>query len=337
MARTGLNNGFYFDKEVFTDYMQEESCLNNLLIGSGVLVEDNTIAEMLGSKGNVGTMPFFLPVDGESDALNDDGETNNVPTTLQGGKQTFMATARMKAWKENTFVRYLTGVSPLHNLANNLVVPYYKNQWEKDIFAILKGVMGVSGMASHKTDVSITTGTITDANKISLTSDIDLGQKALGDRRNQFKIFICHSAIAKRLKELELTSNIVYIAPVTGEQINVTSYNGMVLLETDTGTVDASVSGYPVYHSYMLGTGAILTCNKTVHNPYDTAYDPETNGGVDKLYTKQAKVLHPNGFSLAVDNISKESPTRTELGTSANWSLVFDHKLVPIAEFVSNG
>ncbi len=49
---------------------------------------------------------------------------------------------------------------------------------------------------------------------------------------------------------------------------------------------------------------------------------------MDKFYTKQGKVLHPNGLSLAVDNIAKESPTFAELGTSANYSLKFNSKNV---------
>lgn len=40
------------------------------------------------------------------------------------------------------------------------------------------------------------------------------------------------------------------------------------------------------------------------------------------------KVLHPNGLSLAVDNIAKESPTFAELGKSANYSLKFNDKNV---------
>ena len=80
-----------------------------------------------------------------------------------------------------------------------------------------------------------------------------------------------------------------------------------------------------------------MTCPKTVHNPYDVKYDPEDSGGVEKLYTKQARVLHPNGFSLKVDNIAKESPTNTELETATNWELRINHKNVPIALIKSNG
>ena len=61
---------------------------------------------------------------------------------------------------------------------------------------------------------------------------------------------------------------------------------------------------------------------------YTTNYDPETAAGIDKFYTKQGKVLHPNGLSLAVDNIAKESPTFAELGAAENWALKFNPKNV---------
>lgn len=337
MPRTGVVNNFYFDKEVFTDYMQEQSMLNNALIASGVLVYDPKIAEMVGSKNNVGTVPFFTNIDDESDALNDNGKTDNVPTELKGKKQTFMAIARMKAWKENTYTRYLTGKSPLHNLANNLVTPYWRNQWEKDLFAIIKGVLGVEGMQTHITNIATTSGDITDANKINLTSHLDLGQKAKGDQRGKFSLFVCHSQIATNYKKLELIENRKFILPVSNMEVELPVLGNMIVLETDTGTVDTSKEGFPVYHSYMLGAGAILTADKQVFNPYDVAYDPETNGGVEKLYTKQAKVLHPNGFSMKVDNIEDESPTRAELANAANWELRLDAKAITIAEIISNG
>lgn len=345
MQKTGLNNGFYFDKEVFGDYMQEQSCLNNLIIASGIIQYDPKIEEMVGGKGNVGTIPFFLPVDGESDALNDDGVTDNTPTPITGSKQTFMAIARMKAWYENTYVRYLTGKSPLQNLANNLVVPYYTNQWEKVLLSIIKGIMGVTGMATHVTDLSAkpvtadgkTTTTVTDANKISLTTHIDVGQKALGDKRSNFSLFIAHSQVVSNYKKLELIENVKYYSDILGKEISVNRIGNMIVLETDTGTVEVGTDGIPVYHSYMLGRGAFLGAPKQVHRPYGAKYDDEEKGGVEKIYTKQAKVIHPNGFSLKVDNISKESPTNVELETSTNWELKFNHKNVPIAEIISNG
>lgn len=339
MSREGVVNNFYFDKEVFTDYMQEQSFLNNLLWTSGVLQYDPVMEEMVGSKNNVGTIPMFKSIDGEGDALNDDGKTDNKPTELSGNKQTFMAMVRMKAWSEKLYTRYLTGKSPLHNLANNLIVPYWRNQWEKDLLAIIKGVMGVEEMKLHKTDLSegyTGTGDITDANKISLTTHIDVSQKALGDKRTQFALFICHSQVASNIKKKEILENKIFINPITNENITVQTLGNMIVLETDTGTVDNS-EGYPVYHSYMLGRGQILTCPKQVPNPYDTKSDPEKYGGLEAIYTKQGLCLHPNGFSIKADNITEESPTREELADSANWELKVNHKAIAMAEIISLG
>ena len=79
----------------------------------------------------------------------------------------------------------------------------------------------------------------------------------------------------------------------------------------------------------LFGEGAFLSCDKNNYeNQYTTNYDPEASAGIDKFYTKQGKVLHPNGLSLAVDQIAKESPTYAELGKSANYSLKFNTKNV---------
>ena len=48
-------------------------------------------------------------------------------------------------------------------------------------------------------------------------------------------------------------------------------------------------------------------------------------------------MLHPNGLSLAVDSIAKESPTKAELGNKANWGLKFNHKNVKMGVIKSNG
>lgn len=84
-----------------------------------------------------------------------------------------------------------------------------------------------------------------------------------------------------------------------------------------------------LYSTYLFGEGAFLSCDKNNYeNQYTTNYDPEASAGIDKFYTKQGKVLHPNGLSLAVDQIAKESPTYAELGKSANYSLKFNTKNV---------
>ena len=109
------------------------------------------------------------------------------------------------------------------------------------------------------------------------------------------------------------------------DAITLPTIAGKHVLVTDSYTKDSSGN----YLTYLFGEGAFLSCDKNNYeNQYTTDYDPETSAGVEKFYTKQGKVLHPNGLSLAVDHIAKESPTKAELGTAANWSLKYNTKNV---------
>ena len=85
MPRTGLFGGFYFDPEEFSRYMTENPPWNDAIIASGVLAQDNTIMDLIGEKGNVATIPFYTPIDEQdSQALNNDGETDNTPVEITG-------------------------------------------------------------------------------------------------------------------------------------------------------------------------------------------------------------------------------------------------------------
>ncbi len=336
MARTGTVNGFYFDPEVFTDYMQEKSTFKDAIIASGILRNDPTILDMLGAKGNVGTIPFFASVDGMSDALNFDGTTDNTPEQLSGKKMSVMKIARMKAWKDSDFTRYLIGEAPLQNLADNLVNKYYVNQWQKTLLSILKGAMGVSGLESHITDITSSDSSVADANKVNETSLIDLGIKALGDNAGAFSIILMHSVVYGQYQKLGLINFDKYtIANALQKEVELPTINGKIVV-VDDSLVDTSGIN-PVYMTYMVGEGALLTADCDIPTPYYENYDAETDGGVNKLYTKQAKVLHPNGLSIKFDSIISESPTNTELATSSNWELAYNAKNVAIALLKSNG
>ena len=335
MAGTGVVQNFYFDKEAFADYMQEQSCLNFAIINSGIIVDDPKL-HAVSNDGNVGTIPFFNNIDNESDALNFDGKTDNVPSTLTGGKQTYMAVARMKAWKDSDFVRYLTGKSPLQNLASNLVVPFYTRTWQRTLLSILKGVLSVEGMEEHITDLSSASGEVTEANELALTTYLDAQQKAVGENHGIFSLCFMHSVVLKNLKKKELIEYRKFTDPNTLASYELPVYGNMIVMETDTDTVDNSGTK-PVYLTYMAGRGAFLGSPKVIPHPYETDYDAEDKGGINKLYTKQARVMHPNGFSVVIDNIAEESPTDAELATPANWNLRFNHKVIALACIKSNG
>lgn len=342
MARTGNFGGFYFDEEVFTDMMHEADYWSNPILASGVVRQDASIMNAIGSEGNVATLPIYTPInlyDDGMEVLNNDGNTNNTPVTISGNKQTCMLIQRMKAFKAQDFTKELTGADPMTHIKSK-IGGYYTQVWERELMNIAQAALAVDALSDHLTDLSITTGTIADANKISPTTIIDAEQAALGDMAGGMGLIVMHSKIYAAFRKMGLVEFDKYVAGsgAIKQDIQLPTINGKHVLVTDYYTVDTAVSGFPVYNTFLFGEGAFLSADKKNYkNQYTTDYDPETNAGIDMFYTKQGKVLHPNGLSLAVDNIVAESPTFAELGNTANYSLKFNHKNVKMGLIKTNG
>ena len=339
MPRTGTFGGFAFDPEVFADYMAERPIWSNAIIASGILQNDPTIMGLIGDKGNVATLPFYKAINiDDFEPYNNDGLTNNTPKEITGGKQTAMLIQRMMAWKAQDFTKELTGADPMQHIADN-VANYYQQVWEAELMNIVNTVMKLDDMEDHIWDIALASGsTVEDANKIDETTMIFAQQKALGDMANGFGIAIMNSYIFARYQALGLVDYNKYtVTNAVTQEVNLPTINGLIPIVSDRHTVDTT-GDVPKYITTLVGQGAILTAEKTNYEePYYTDYDPETKAGIEKLYTKQGRVLHPNGFSLNVANIANESPTKTELGTSTNWSLAFNAKNVRIGQIISNG
>lgn len=338
MPRTGTFGGFVFDPEVFADYMAEQPTWSNAIIASGILQEDATIMDLIGTKGNVATLPFYKAINADDyEPLNNDGLTDNTPEEIKGGKQTAMLIQRMKAWKAKDFTKELTGADPIQHIGNS-VTNYYQQVWEWELMNITDTVMKLEALKNHVMDISAEGGTVGEANKVGETTMIYAQQKALGDMANGFGIAIMHSLILARYKALGLVEYAKYNeANGLTQEVNLPTINGLVVVPSDRHTVDIS-GDVPKYKTTIVGRGALLTAKKNNYEePYYVYYDPETSAGIEKLYTKEGRVLHPNGFDLNVKNIEKESPTRAELGTTDNWSMAFNEKNIKIGQIISNG
>jgi len=99
------------------------------------------------------------------------------------------------------------------------------------------------------------------------------------------------------------------------------------------------------YISYLFGTGALRYKDVGAKVPFEPYRLPLLNGGTDQLIVRYREVMHPYGFSYE-GTPSTNSPTDTELFTTASWSLVnnaktganrktFDESLIPLARVIS--
>lgn len=341
MPRTGLFGGFHFDEEVFTDMMHEAEYWRNPILASGIVRKDASIMDSIGSKGNVATIPMYKPFnifDVGMEPLNNDGMTNNVPVEIAGDKQTCMLVQRMKAFKAKDFTKELTGADPMNHIKSK-IQGYYGQVWESIMMKIAETVLSLDGLTDHVADLSVTAGTIEAANLMNETTLIDAEQQALGDMAGGLGLVVMHSKIYAAYKKLKLVSYEKYtVGEALAREVTLPTINGKIPLVTDYYTVDTTTPGFPVYKTFLFGEGAFLEADKTNYeNQYTTNYDPETSAGTDKFYTKQGKVLHPNGISINADNIAGESPTDVELGTRDNWALKFNHKNVKMGLIKTNG
>ncbi|MCC8164496.1 MAG: major capsid protein [Lachnospiraceae bacterium] len=324
MARTGNFGGFEFDEEVFADMMAEEDYFRTPVIASGIVAQDDTIMDLIGEKGNVASIPIYKPLSIYEDgmeALNNDGVNNNTPVTVSGSKQTCMLIQRMKAFKTQDFTKELTGADPLTHIKNK-IAGYYSQVWERELLNIAKTVTSIEALKdAHVLD-------LTDKDDLATAEMlIDAEQSALGDMAGGLGLIVMHSMIYAAYKKLDLVEFEKYVTQGAIKQdIELPTIGGKYVLVTDYNTLDNGV-----YNTFLFGEGAFRSCDKKNYSKqYYTDYDPETNAGIEKFYTKQGKVLHPNGLSLAVDSIAGESPTFAELGTSDNWSLKYNTKNVKI-------
>ena len=301
--------------------MQEADYWATPIILSGIVQQDQSIMDLIGEKGNVATIPIYKPLDANEsgmEPLNNDGLTNNTPVEISGDKQTCMLIQRMKAFKAKDFTKELTGADPM-TLIRNKIAGYYNQVWEAEMMNIAKAVLSVATLSGHVLDLA------KDSKSIDAGTVYDAEQAALGDMAGGLGLLVMHSMIFKEYKKMEMVDYDKYVVEgVIKKEITLPTIAGKHVLVTDNFTKSGST-----YETYLFGEGAFLSCDKdNYENQYTTNYDPETAAGIEKFYTKQGRVLHPNGLSLAVDNIAKESPTKVELGTADNWTLKFNQKNV---------
>lgn len=340
MAVTGTFGGFYFDPDVFTDYIQEADPVHTSIINSGVLRVAPEISAVLTDKNNVFTVPNYTPLTG--DAKNYDGETDNTPVEVAAAKQTGMAFRRMAAWKDQDFTRELTGADPLGDVARKVAYYQQKNN-QKDLLSVIDGVLNVDDMSSHVKDITADNGSDTSAtptaeNRLSADTFLDAAQEALGDNFDDLTMVAMHSRVYTNLLKLQLVNNIATTPDAYSRGVQFGLLLNKYLVMVDDSLTSGTKDGAATYTTYLLGEGAIATArNVRIDRPNYVDYDPEFKGGVNKLYTKWGMAMHPLGMSLNVNKIAKNSPTRVELGTKANWTKVWDAKNIKLAKIVSNG
>lgn len=340
--------GIPFDEELFLQMWGEApDPVKTALLDSGVMVNDAAIASMIQSSGNLYTIPFFNVLSG--DPLNYDGRTDITAAETNGGSQTGVVYGRAKGWTARNFTAELSGADSMGHIANS-VGRYWAKYRQSVMISILDAVFGITGADAgyaktfadtHVADLGSTTAT---PYKIGETDLNDLATMAMGDQKSAFRVAVMHSNVAKTLENLQLLEYWKQTdAGGLQRPMNIGSMNGYTVIIDDSvpvKTVGGSGANKDLkqYTTYLLGEGVLRHANGRLDRPTDTEYNPAKNGGQETLYTRLRETIHPNGFTFTVPSSGwTDSPTDAQLKASANWSIQFDPKAIPLAKLVTNG
>lgn len=332
---------FYYDEDIFDKvYTTEPDPTTMVLLESGAVVEDGEIARLIADGGNYFTRPFYKTLTG--DEVNYDGVTNITVDDNDSGIYHGVVYGRAKGWKAIDFVADFSTADPMRAILNQ-VQKWKSKKLQARLIGILNAILGITGSGAtaswenHKMDICSATSTITDDNKISLTTLRNLARQANGDQANGYALAIMHSVVAGRLEDLQVINFYRYNKDGIEYDVNVGRSGNLLVLVTDEvpAVVNADTNAIE-YTTYVLGRGVIGHANAPVARPSEINRDPATQGGMTMLYTRYRECFHPYGFSFAMDSLPT-SPTDAQLATTANWSIVYDPKSIYIASVKTNG
>ncbi|MBE7041632.1 MAG: coat protein [Ruminococcaceae bacterium] len=334
---------FPFDQEVFVESWESApDATKAAMIDCGALVEDSLIESRIQTDGCLYTVPFYSVLEGDPD--NYDGATDISAAEPAGGSQTGVVYGRGKGFTARNFASELSGADPMNHIAAT-IGKYWAKQRQKAMLSVLNAIFGISGSSGNakkwKDNHIVNLASTTEAPYMIGATDLnDLATKAMGDNKNLFSLAIMHSNVAKSLENQQLLEFWKY-TDANGIQrpTALATVNGYtVVIDDGVPTEQDATTGLTNYTTYLLGEGAIRTAKGRVEVPAEVYRDPAKNGGQDTLYTRIRETIHPNGFSFTAPSSGwTNSPTDDQLGASANWSLAFDPKAIPIAKLVTNG
>lgn len=290
----------HFNGEVFRRYT--ETIPNprlNVLLNSGAIVERNDLIQSMADQvgGNYISTPIRGNIFGE-DPVNYDGETDITASSTASYLHSRIVVGRAKAWKEKDFTYDITGgEDPMQTVVAPQVTEYW-NEVKEDILAtILKGVFSMTGGANgafvqeHTYDIRGIINADNELGKVDATTLNKAMQKACGDNKGVFALFLCHSVVSTNLENKKLIEYYKYNdAEGIERDLTIYSWNGRVVLVSDrlpaepidavyTKTADESIDTDKTYYTRSGSAG----------NYTYTAVASPVVGSIGSYYEKTAE------------------------------------------------
>lgn len=334
MATTRLSD--IIVPKVFTALVNGAVIEKSTLRKAGVILSRPDFDARAQGAGFETTMPFWSPIAwSEANSSGDDPAVFAVPQKTSQAQMTAKRFHRNKTFQAMDIINAAAGTD-----ASAFAISQLADAWaQEEEYLAMKMVEGLrlKNVASNSGDmslsISITTGTIVDANRLTPTSLITL-KSTLGDAAQGGFVdtIVMHSDVFHGIQKNEANA----FVPASKTDLGFATYLGYKVVVSDKCTKDITVPAYPVYTSFLCGSGLFgvgVGASETVLERSELAGN---GSGVESLISRRAFILHPAGHNITTAPANGVSFTNAEMAVAAPWARVVDRKAVPLAIIRTN-
>lgn len=328
---------------VFAQAAQEAQVELNAFIRSGVARTDAAIQSMASTGGNIGELPFYVPLtNSEPNYSSDDPASASTPENISSAKMTYRLASQNNSWAVMDLASELALASPSQAITNR-IGQYWATINERRAIESIRGLIAdniANDSGDMIFDISVAVDTAaTDANLVDRDAIIDAIQ-TMGDHGRNVQVMAVHSKVLSQLKKIDALNFTREKESDTG--LMITRYAGMQVVEDDSlaGTTYGTTPVNTYFDTVFFARGAMATAMGRVETPSELERDPSSGngGGQTLLYSRRSDIIHPYGFEFTSSSVAGQSATWAELSAAANWNRVYTfRKNVPIAVLRSNG
>lgn len=331
MANLTVQLADIYNPVAFAEGVQEDQIELNRFIQSGIVTGDPRISTFAQSGGSLNEVAFMQPLGTpEPNYSSDDPTVKSETNKITGAKFQVRTAYQNQSWSAMDLATEIALVKPMPAITSR-IGSYWATTNERRVIASSAGVLAdnvANDAGDMLNDVSITTGTIAEANRINANNIIDTVQ-TMGDHGEKIAVLAMHSAVYRKMQKDNLLDD--FVAQSEG-QINIPRYQGKMIIVDDSLTPDITVPAYPVYTVHLFTMGAYVGGEGMPENASELYRDPSAGngGGEEKIYSRRTDIQHPLGFSC-VGTPAGNTLTLAELRLAATWDRVWDRKSVGLA------
>lgn len=309
---------------------QEDQIELNRFIQSGIVTGDPRVSAFAQSGGSLNEIAFMKPLGTpEPNYSSDDPDAKSTAQKITGAKMQVRTAFQNQSWSTMDLASEIALVKPMPAITNR-IGSYWATTNERRVIASSTGILAdnvANDSGDMVNDVSITTGTIDDTNRISAINIIDTVQ-TMGDHGENIAVMAMHSAVYRKMQK----DNLIDFIPDARGEVDIPTYQGKRVVVDDSLTPDTTTPSYPIYTVHLFTLGAYVGGEGMPENASELYRDPDAGngGGQDTLYSRRTDIQHPLGFSC-VGTPAGDSLTLAELRLATTWDRVWDRKVTGLA------